>query len=54
MQIQTTDISQLNWTGDALAIGLFEEKLEIVGELARLNDRLSGSIAQAGKNISYT
>jgi leucyl aminopeptidase len=36
MEIQTTNTSQLNWTGDALAIGLFEEKTEMVGELAHL------------------
>jgi leucyl aminopeptidase len=46
MQIQATDKSQLDWTGDALAIGLFEDKLEIVGELAQLNDRLSGTIGE--------
>jgi leucyl aminopeptidase len=46
MQIQATDKSQLTWTGDALAIGLFEDRLDMAGELAQLNDRLSGTISE--------
>jgi leucyl aminopeptidase len=53
MQIQATDISQLNWTGDALAIGLFEEKTEMVGELAQLNDRLSGTISETIAEMEF-
>jgi leucyl aminopeptidase len=53
MQIQATATSPLNWTGDALAIGLFEDTTEIVGELAQLNDRLLGSIAESIADMEF-
>ena len=46
MQIQATDTSLLDWTGDALAIGLFEGTTEVTGELAQLDEKLSGTIAE--------
>ncbi|MGB3692395.1 MAG: leucyl aminopeptidase [Spirulinaceae cyanobacterium] len=46
MQIRGTNQSQLDWAGDALAVGLFEEAVEITGELATLNDKLAGTIKE--------
>jgi leucyl aminopeptidase len=46
MQIQATDTSYSNWSGDALAIGLFEDAIEVTGELAQLDEKLAGTIAE--------
>ncbi|MGK7874675.1 MAG: leucyl aminopeptidase [Xenococcaceae cyanobacterium] len=46
MQIRATDMSQLDWTGDALAIGLFEEAVEVTGDLAQLDEKLAGTIGE--------
>jgi leucyl aminopeptidase len=46
MQIRATDTSYLNWSGDALAIGLFEDATEVTGELAQLDEKLAGTIAE--------
>jgi leucyl aminopeptidase len=46
MQIRATDTSYLNWSGDALAIGLFEDATEVTGKLAQLDEKLAGTIAE--------
>lgn len=46
MQIQATDRSRLDWTGDALAVGLFEKETEINGDLAQLDQKLAGTIQE--------
>jgi leucyl aminopeptidase len=46
MQIRGTHTPVLEWTGDALAIGLFEETTELTGELAQLDEKLAGTIQE--------
>ncbi|ARV61931.1 leucyl aminopeptidase [Nostocales cyanobacterium HT-58-2] len=46
MEIRTTDTPLLEWTGDGLAIGLFEDAVELTGELASLDEKLAGSIKE--------
>lgn len=46
MHIQTTDRSKLDWSGDALAIGIFEGETEISGDLAQLDEKLAGLIKE--------
>ena len=46
MQIQATDTSLLDWTGDALAIGLFEKATELSGDRAGLDEKLAGTIKE--------
>lgn len=46
MQIRGRNQSQLDWAGDALAVGLFEEAVEITGELATLDKKLAGTIEE--------
>ena len=46
MQIRGINQSQLDWAGDALAVGLFEGAIEITGELATLDKKLAGTIAE--------
>lgn len=45
MDIRTVDITPLNWTGDALAVGLYEGTTEITG-LAQLNENLTGTFQE--------
>jgi leucyl aminopeptidase len=44
MDIRSTDISLLAWTGDTLALGLAEGSTEIAGELAELDQKLGGTL----------
>ena len=46
MQIKAVDTALLDWTGDILAVGVFEGATELSGDLAKLNDRLAGIIAE--------
>lgn len=46
MQIRGTNTAVLDWTGDALAIGLFESNIELTGELARLDEKLVETIQE--------
>ena len=42
MKVQATNTPRLEWSGDGLAIGLFEDELELTGDLAALDETLSG------------
>ncbi|MGK7935834.1 MAG: leucyl aminopeptidase [Xenococcaceae cyanobacterium] len=44
MQIRATKTAILDWTGDILALGIFEEETELTGDLAQLNEKLAGMI----------
>jgi len=46
VQFKATQTTPLAWTGDALAIGLCEGSVELTGELAELNDKLSGVLKE--------
>ena len=46
MEIRATDTPRLEWTGDALAIGLFEDAVDLTGDLAQLNEKLAGAITE--------
>ncbi|ERN42862.1 leucyl aminopeptidase [Rubidibacter lacunae KORDI 51-2] len=43
--VRGTSTSQLDWSGDALALGLFTDT-ELTGDLAALDTKLSGTIAE--------
>jgi leucyl aminopeptidase len=45
MDIRTVDTTPLNWTGDALAVGLYEGTTEVTG-LSQLNENLTGIIQE--------
>lgn len=40
MTIQPSDKPLLEWAGDSLAIGLFEDAVELTGELASLDQKI--------------
>lgn len=44
MELRGLGTSPLNWSGDGLAIGLFEDAVELSGDLAALNESLTGVI----------
>ncbi len=46
MQIRGIDHSSVTWTGDALALGFFENAVEITEDLARLDSRLDGTLRE--------
>lgn len=46
MKFEVSGNSFLDWTGDSLAIGLFDDQLELSGDLASLDQRLSGLLSE--------
>ncbi|NEP90309.1 MAG: leucyl aminopeptidase [Okeania sp. SIO2C2] len=47
MEIRAINIPLLEWTGDALAIGLFEDTNSILtGDMAYLNEKLTGTLSE--------
>ena len=46
MEIRATDTLRLNWSGDALAIGLCEDEIELTGDLAQLNEKLGNTLKE--------
>ncbi|NES07361.1 MAG: leucyl aminopeptidase [Okeania sp. SIO2F4] len=46
MEIKATNTPQLEWAGDALAIGLFEDAIELTGDMAKLNEMLAGTLSE--------
>jgi leucyl aminopeptidase len=54
MQIQTTSTPQIDWTGDALAIGLWENQTELTPILAQLDSKLEGVIQELISETEFT
>src|SRR4028118_2251284 len=46
MDFRAIELSFLDWSGDALAIGLFEEAVELTGNLAQLDEKLAGTLKE--------
>lgn len=46
MQIRATKTEVLDWTGDTLALGIFENETELTGDLGQLNEKLAGTISE--------
>ncbi|MBD2744117.1 leucyl aminopeptidase [Coleofasciculus sp. FACHB-1120] len=44
MDIRAIDTPRLDWTGDALALGFFEDAVEVTDDLAVLDEKLSGTL----------
>ncbi len=44
MDLIASQTTLLDWTGETLAIGLFENGLELTSELAQLNEKLEGAL----------
>jgi leucyl aminopeptidase len=54
MQIQAVNTTQLDWTGEALALGLFEGMTEVTGDLAILDEKLNGTLQDAIATEEFT
>lgn len=46
MELRGIDTPRLQWTGDCLVIGLFEDTTELTGDLAELDQKLSGTLSE--------
>ncbi|PPS40728.1 leucyl aminopeptidase [Chroococcidiopsis sp. TS-821] len=46
MEIRAIDTPLLDWTGDCLAIGLFEETEELQGDVAQLNEKFADALKE--------
>ncbi len=46
MQIKATDTALLDWTGGSLAVGILEGETELSGDLAKLDQKLAGTISE--------
>ncbi|MBD2777569.1 leucyl aminopeptidase [Iningainema tapete] len=46
MEIRVTDTQLLDWAGDSLAIGLFEDAVELTGDLATLDQKFAGLLTE--------
>ncbi len=46
MVIRPNDTPLLEWAGDTLAIGLFEDAVELTGELATLDGKFAGILKE--------
>jgi leucyl aminopeptidase len=46
MKFESLSSSFLNWTGEALAIGLFDDQVELTGDAAQLDTQLAGLLRE--------
>jgi leucyl aminopeptidase len=46
MEIRATDTPRIDWIGDTLAVGLFEDAIELTGDLAQLDEKLGGTLKE--------
>jgi leucyl aminopeptidase len=46
MDIRATDTPRIDWIGDALAVGLFEEATTLTDDLAQLDEKFAGTIKE--------
>lgn len=46
MEIRASNTPLIDWSGDGLAIGLFEEGLDLTGDLAGLDKKLAGTLKE--------
>lgn len=44
MDIRAIDTPRLDWTGDALALGFFEDAVEVTDDLAALDEKFAGTL----------
>ncbi|WP_414548702.1 leucyl aminopeptidase [Anabaena sp. CCY 0017] len=54
MKIQPSNTPLLEWVGDSLAIGLFEDAVELTGELAKLDEQFSGVLKELIAEEEFT
>lgn len=53
MELRGIDTPRLDWTGDCLVIGLFEDAVELTGDLAALDAKLMGSLQELMTEMEF-
>lgn len=53
MNVTATGTSVLDWSGDGLAIALLEDEIELSGDLATLDEKLSGAIKDLIADVEF-
>ncbi|MCU0545724.1 MAG: leucyl aminopeptidase [Oscillatoriaceae cyanobacterium Prado104] len=53
MEFRVTDTPRSVWTGDALVIGLFEDEVELTGDLAQLDEKLTGTLKELIEEVDF-
>lgn len=53
MDFQGIEASRSNWSGDCLALGLTEDAIELTGDLAAIDQKLSGTLAELMAEIDF-
>lgn len=53
MDVRVTDTAYLDWSGDALAIGFFEDQVELTGDLAALDEKLFGTLKELIAEVEF-
>jgi leucyl aminopeptidase len=54
IEIKISNISKLDWTGDALALGFLAENVQLSDELAQLDQKLDGTISELISENEFT
>ncbi len=53
MDLRAINTSYVEWSGDALAVGLFEDQVELTGDLAALDEKLSGTMKELIAEVDF-
>jgi leucyl aminopeptidase len=53
MDVRGIGTPRLDWAGDCLVIGLFEEGIELTGDLAELNQKLAGTLSELIEEVEF-
>ena len=53
MKFNALDTAPLDWSGDALAIGLFEDGVALTGDLAALDEKLAGTLSELIEDAEF-
>lgn len=53
MEIKPTNTALLDWTGDVLALGFFEDTTELTVDLAKLDEKLQGTLSELIQEVDF-
>jgi len=53
MEFKATNTSPLDWSGDVLALGLFDDQVELTGDFATLDEKLAGTLKELMEETEF-
>ena len=53
MDIRGTNTPLLDWSGEAIALGFFENEVALTGELSQLDEKLGGTLAELIEEMEF-